>query len=175
MRAAGGLLTPNGAAVTGGGRELLVAETFASRITSFSIADDGSLTGRRVWAELAPAPPTNDLRSCLRALRVAPDGLTANAAGHVWFADAAGGGCVRISPGGAVLDRVEPRPRRDHAAAVLRSGCDRGTPDRGGRGRSGYGRGRCHGPVALMTPPRHLFHFSSDETIVVSDGMKRYG
>lgn len=119
MRAADGLLTPNGAAVIGDGRELLVAETLASRITSFRIADDGSLTGRRVWAELAPAPPTNDLRSCLRALRVAPDGLTADAAGHVWFADAAGGGCVRISAGGAVLDRVESPPGLQVFACAL--------------------------------------------------------
>jgi sugar lactone lactonase YvrE len=108
-RAADGLLTPNGLALIGHGRELLIAETFASRICSFRVDADGVLHQRRAWAQLAPPPPVYDLRSCLRALRVAPDGLAIDAWDHVWFADAAGGGCVRAF-GGAVLERVPPPP-----------------------------------------------------------------
>jgi sugar lactone lactonase YvrE len=106
-RAADGLLTPNGLALIGDGRELLVAETLASRICSFQVDAAGTLHQRRVWAQLAPPPPVNDLRSCLRALRVAPDGLAVDAWGQLWFADAAGGGCVRTL-GGEVLQRIPP-------------------------------------------------------------------
>ncbi|MET0580035.1 MAG: SMP-30/gluconolactonase/LRE family protein, partial [Ilumatobacteraceae bacterium] len=42
---------PNGMAFTSKGT-LLVAESSARRITEFDVADDGSLSGRRVWCEL---------------------------------------------------------------------------------------------------------------------------
>lgn len=105
--AAPGLLTPNGAVLLSDGVTFVVAETFASRLTSFRVADDGTLTDRAVWAQLAPPPPLDDLRTCLRNLRVAPDGIALDADDTVWVADAGGGGCVRIARGGAVLERVE--------------------------------------------------------------------
>ena len=48
---------PNGAVITPDGRTLIIGETYASRLTAFDIADDGSLSGRRVWATLDKAAP----------------------------------------------------------------------------------------------------------------------
>ena len=105
--AASDLLTPNGAAILADGHTLVVAETFASRLTSFTIGDGGRLGGRSVWAQLAEPPPLDDLRTALRGLRVAPDGIAVDADDCVWVADAAGGGCVRVAHGGVIVDRVD--------------------------------------------------------------------
>ena len=43
---------PNGMAITADGATLICAESYAHRLTAFDIAADGSLTGRRVWAQL---------------------------------------------------------------------------------------------------------------------------
>ena len=91
--AAEGLLFPNGSAITPDGRTLIVGETFGRRYTAFTIADDGSLRDRRVWADL-------------RAARIAPDGCALDAEGCIWSADAAHERCCRIAEGGEVLDEV---------------------------------------------------------------------
>lgn len=106
VSAASGLLTPNGAVLLADGVTFVVAETFASRLTSFRAGEDGTLTDRSVWAQLAPPPPLDDLRTCLRHLRVAPDGLAVDSEDRVWVADAGGGGCLLVARGGEVLDRV---------------------------------------------------------------------
>ena len=62
---------PNGMVVTPDGRTLLVAETPAERITAFTVADDGSLSDRRVFAHLDGARP---------------DGIALDASGAVWVA-----------------------------------------------------------------------------------------
>ena len=51
------LAFPNGMAVTPDGSTLIVAESYAGVLTAYAIADDGSLTDRRVWADLAGAAP----------------------------------------------------------------------------------------------------------------------
>lgn len=48
---------PNGSVITPDGRTLIVAETFGPRLTAFDIEPDGSLTGRRIWAEIEQAFP----------------------------------------------------------------------------------------------------------------------
>lgn len=88
---AGGMSFPNGPAITPDGRTLIVAESWAERLTAFDIRPDGSLTGRRVWAELPGSPP---------------DGIALDAEGAVWFADAAGNRAVRVREGGKILDEV---------------------------------------------------------------------
>jgi sugar lactone lactonase YvrE len=40
---------PNGMAVTPDNSMLILAETYAHRLTAFDIAADGSLSNRRVW------------------------------------------------------------------------------------------------------------------------------
>jgi sugar lactone lactonase YvrE len=82
---------PNGTVIDGD--TLIVGETFASRYTAFTIAADGSLTGRRVWAEMEG---------------YAPDGCALDAEGHIWSADGVGGRAGRIAPGGEIVDEVRP-------------------------------------------------------------------
>ena len=85
------LAFPNGMAVTELG-ELLVAESYAGQITAFDIGLDGSLSGRRVWADLGDG---------------VPDGICLDATGAAWYADVPNQRCVRVREGGAVLDVVE--------------------------------------------------------------------
>jgi sugar lactone lactonase YvrE len=94
--AADGLEFPNGTVITPDGRTLVVGETMAHRATAFTIADDGTLHDRRVWAEL------ND---------VLPDGCTLDAEGAIWFADASSSVVVRVREGGEIVDRVDAGQR----------------------------------------------------------------
>jgi sugar lactone lactonase YvrE len=94
--AAEGLRFPNGSVITPDGRTLIVAETYARRLSAFDIAADGTLSARRVWATLEG---------------VAPDGICLDADGSVWVANARASECVRVAEGGAILDRVETSQR----------------------------------------------------------------
>lgn len=49
MVAAEDMVFPNGMVITHDGRTLLVAESFAWRITAFDLSEDGSLGNRRQW------------------------------------------------------------------------------------------------------------------------------
>jgi sugar lactone lactonase YvrE len=91
-QAASGLSFANGIAVTPDNRTLIVAETYANRLTAFEIAADGSLAGRRVWAGLPGG---------------FPDGICLDAEGAVWYADVPGKRCVRVREGGAVLQTID--------------------------------------------------------------------
>jgi sugar lactone lactonase YvrE len=88
---ADGVWFPNGMAVTPDGGTLLVAESYAHRLTAFDIAADGALSGRRVWADLGEA---------------APDGICLDAEGAAWYADVPHQQCVRVAEGGEVLEVV---------------------------------------------------------------------
>jgi len=87
------MVFPNGSVVLPGSRTLVVAETWAARLTAFDIAQDGSLTGKRVWAEL-PAGST-------------PDGICVDARAGVWVSSIATSTFLRVEEGGTVTDRVE--------------------------------------------------------------------
>lgn len=89
---ADGLAFPNGMAVTADGSTLIVAESYAEQLTAFDIADDGTLSGRRVWA----ATPGEH-----------PDGICLDATGAVWLADVGRQHCVRVREGGEVLTTVD--------------------------------------------------------------------
>lgn len=84
---------PNGSVVTPDGRTLIVGESLGQRYTAFTIADDGSLIDRRVWAEMSELPVT-------------PDGCSLDTEGHIWAADAFGNRCVRVAEGGTVVDEI---------------------------------------------------------------------
>ena len=88
---ADGLQFPNGIAITPDNRTLIVAESYASRLTAYDIAADGTLSGRRVWAELDNA---------------APDGICLDAEGAIWYADVPNRHCVRVREGGEVITTV---------------------------------------------------------------------
>jgi sugar lactone lactonase YvrE len=47
-----GIAFPNGMAVTADNATLIVAESYAKKLTAFDIDADGGLSGRRVWADL---------------------------------------------------------------------------------------------------------------------------
>jgi len=91
--AADGLIFPNGMVITPDGRTLIVAETLALRLTAFDVAADGSLSNRRVWADLT-------------AEFAAPDGICLDAEGAVWIATALAPRLLRVGEGGVILDEV---------------------------------------------------------------------
>jgi sugar lactone lactonase YvrE len=104
--AADGLIFPNGSVITPDGTTLIVGETAGCRYTAFTILDDGSLSDRRIWAQLAPTPELGGLQETLAQVTVGPDGCTLDAEGHICAADEVGGRCIRIAPGGAIVDEI---------------------------------------------------------------------
>jgi sugar lactone lactonase YvrE len=105
--AATDLYFPNGAVVTPDGATLVVGETIGGRYTAFTIGDDGTLSGRRVWAQLSPTPELTSFAEMLGAGGVAPDGCALDADGGIWCADALGARVIRVAEGGEVLDEVD--------------------------------------------------------------------
>jgi sugar lactone lactonase YvrE len=85
------LMFPNGSVITPDGSTLIVGETAGCRYTAFTISGDGSLSDRRIWAQLAPAPELAPLEQMLPQIAVGPDGCTLDAEGHIWSAEEAGG------------------------------------------------------------------------------------
>lgn len=88
---AGGIAFPNGMAVTPDNATLIVAESYAKRLTAFDIASDGSLSNRQVWADLGDG---------------VPDGICIDAENAVWYADVPNKRCVRVRAGGEVLQTI---------------------------------------------------------------------
>lgn len=117
------LVCPNGAVIAPDGRTLIVGESFACRYTAFTICPDGTLTDRRVWAELGPVPNLETFEQALAECAVAPDGCGLDADGHIWSADGVGGRCIRIAPGGEITAEVEV-PDGMHAYACMLGGAD---------------------------------------------------
>lgn len=101
---ADGLAFPNGMAISPDAQTLLVAETLASRLTAFTIRENGELTDRRIWAEF-------DQRGLLDEVdwsRVLPDGITMDAEGALWIANpGADTSVLRVAEGGQILDRID--------------------------------------------------------------------
>lgn len=97
---------PNGMVILPGG-VLVVAETFAGRLTAFDIGEDGELSGRRVWAQFGETPRTEDVGEAVQRLEVAPDGICADAEGAIWVADAVHNRVLRVEEGGRILDEVD--------------------------------------------------------------------
>jgi sugar lactone lactonase YvrE len=100
------LLFPNGSVITPDGGTLIVGETAGSRYTAFALAADGTVSGRRVWAQVAPAPALGPLAQTLPQLRFGPDGCTLDADGCIWAADAVGARCARVAPDASIVDEI---------------------------------------------------------------------
>jgi len=83
---------PNGMAVTPDNSTLILAESYAEKLTAFSIASDGTLFNQRVWAEVKGDHP---------------DGICLDAEGALWYADVGNRHCRRVREGGQVLQTVE--------------------------------------------------------------------
>ena len=89
---ADGVAFPNGLVVTPDNSTLILAESYANRLTAFDIDADGSLSNRRLWAGLD---------------RGVPDGICIDAENAVWYADVPNMRCVRVREGGEVLQTIE--------------------------------------------------------------------
>ncbi|TDJ10977.1 MAG: hypothetical protein E2O66_10225 [Deltaproteobacteria bacterium] len=108
-QAAQDLLFPNGSVITPEGRTLIIGESFGARLTAFDIADDGSLSNRRIWAQLEKA---------------VPDGICLDAEGGIWVASPISHGVLRVLEGGEVTQRI---PVEQQAFACMLGGSDRRT------------------------------------------------
>ncbi len=82
---------PNGMAVTPDNSTLIMAESHGKTLTAFDISADGSLSRRRVWADLGDG---------------VPDGICLDAEHAAWYADVPNKRCVRVREGGEVLQTV---------------------------------------------------------------------
>ena len=107
--AAGELAFPNGMVITPDGGTLIAGESFAARLTAFTRAADGALSGRRVFAKLEGATP---------------DGICLDAEGCVWMASPPSRECLRVREGGEIVERVRTRTL---AIACMLGGEDRRT------------------------------------------------
>ncbi|PVV25681.1 MAG: hypothetical protein B6D78_00025 [gamma proteobacterium symbiont of Ctena orbiculata] len=87
------LIFPNGCALTADASTLLVAETFASRISAFDVAADGSLSKRRIWADLGDAYP---------------DGICLDREGLLWVAAPNQSLLLQVREGGEIVRRIKP-------------------------------------------------------------------
>jgi sugar lactone lactonase YvrE len=117
--AAEDLLFPNGSVVTSDGQTLIVGETAGARYSAFTIRQDGSLIDRRIWAQVAPTPEFATLEQTLARLQFGPDGCTLDAEGHIWAADEVGARCVRLAPGGEIVDEIAAPAGLDFFACML--------------------------------------------------------
>jgi sugar lactone lactonase YvrE len=89
---ADGIAFPNGMVVTSDNSTLIVAESYAKRLTAFDVAPDGGLSSRRVWADLQDG---------------VPDGICLDAENAVWYGDVPNKRCIRVREGGEVLQTIE--------------------------------------------------------------------
>ena len=83
---------PNGMVITPDRKTLIVAESIGRRLTAFTIATDGALHDRRVFADGLDGPP---------------DGIALDADGGVWTSMTLAHQFERIVEGGAVTDRID--------------------------------------------------------------------
>ncbi len=104
--AATGLYFPNGTVITPDGSTLIVGETTGNRYTAFSLAADGTLSDRRVWAEFGRVPEAETFSEGIGQITVAPDGCTLDAEMHIWAADALGNRCARVAEGGEIVESI---------------------------------------------------------------------
>jgi sugar lactone lactonase YvrE len=114
-----GLHFPNGLMITPDGRTLIVAETIAARFAAFTIAADGSLSGHRVYAQVAPAPALTTLEQVLAGVEFAPDGATLDAEGCLWAGDSLHHRAARISTSGEILEEIPAPEERVFYGAML--------------------------------------------------------
>jgi sugar lactone lactonase YvrE len=81
---------PNGMVITPDNSTLVIAESWANKLSAFDIESDGTLSNRRVWAE------------------VSGDGICLDAEGAIWCPGVSGNTpeCLRVREGGEVLERI---------------------------------------------------------------------
>jgi len=88
-KVAEGLAFPNGMTIAPDGSTLIVAESYAKRLTAYAIGADGSLSAARTFADIDGHP----------------DGISVDREGAIWVG--AGKHCFRVADGGEVLDTID--------------------------------------------------------------------
>lgn len=96
------MMFPNGSAILNRGKTLVVAESFGKKLSAFDIAEDGSLGGRRVWADLG---------------EFSPDGISVDAVGGIWVATPMANQVMRVEEGGNISHRITLK-KNPYACAV---------------------------------------------------------
>jgi sugar lactone lactonase YvrE len=118
------LYYPNGMAVTQDGRTLIVGESLGNRMSAYTIAEDGRLTNRRVWAQFAPTPePTALSMALLHQTAFAPDGCAIDQEDCLWIADAANDRLCHVAPGGEMIREIKA-PAGFHVFCCALGGAD---------------------------------------------------
>ena len=87
------MVFPNGSVITPDGSTLIVAETYAARLSAFDIEADGSLSNRRIWAQFVDGS--------------VPDGIALDAEGAMWVASPTNARCLRVREGGEIVQTIE--------------------------------------------------------------------
>ncbi|HEY3925477.1 MAG TPA: SMP-30/gluconolactonase/LRE family protein [Acidothermaceae bacterium] len=113
---------PNGMAITSDGLSLVVAESLACRISAFDLADDGSLSNRRIWAEFQPQPSEFTFADAHGGTAVVPDGVCLDANDGLWVTNSGGKTVVRVEEGGKVTDVIDCGEGTPYAAELTPDG-----------------------------------------------------
>ena len=98
---------PNGTIISADGQTLVVAESFAGRLTAFDRSPDGSLSNRRVYAEFDG---------------LVPDGMCLDVEGNIWVALFADKKFAQVDPNGQVIATIDVAP--NSAIACQLGGAD---------------------------------------------------
>jgi sugar lactone lactonase YvrE len=98
---------PNGTVILPGGDVLVVAETFGHKLTAFDVASDGTLSNRRMFADLG---------------EYGPDGICLDQEGAIWVSAFDHGVFMRVLEGGTVTHRGDVAGRSAVACALGGSG-----------------------------------------------------
>jgi sugar lactone lactonase YvrE len=94
---------PNGAVIKDDGRTFVVAETWSNRLTAFDRQTDGSLSNRRIYADLGER---------------SPDGICLDRDGGIWVACFNTGEFIRVLKGGVITDSVVCENKRAMACQL---------------------------------------------------------
>ena len=114
--AADNLFFPNGTVITPDNKTLIVGETYAARLTAFDKSEDGSLSNRRIWADLKVNAEEGNVPL--------PDGMCIDEEGAIWVASPSTAEVIRVHEGGMISERI---PVQTNAFACMLGGEDRRT------------------------------------------------
>ncbi|TCP49374.1 gluconolactonase [Tamaricihabitans halophyticus] len=116
---ADGMWCPNGMVITNDDSTLVVAESFAGRMTAFTFGDNGELTERRVLAQFGTPPPVGPTAEMMAGVDLLPDGCAIDVEDHIWIADGAKKRIVRLSPQGEIVEELtDPAGNGIYACAL---------------------------------------------------------
>ena len=114
--AADNLFFPNGTVITPDNKTLIVGETYAARLTAFDKSENGSLSNRRIWADLKVNAEEGTVPL--------PDGMCIDEEGAIWVASPSTAEVIRVHEGGMISERI---PVQTNAFACMLGGEDRRT------------------------------------------------